>query len=255
MSEVPNDGIIRFPVLFNVDMLLLTGPSSLAEVLVHKSYDYHKPAPVRKFLSIILGEGLVVVEDDVHKFQRKHATPAFSFRHIKELYPIFWSKAVEMSRGIAAEVYENPEPSFSEKKSENPQGIVEINHWSNKATMDIIGVAGLGRDFNALKNPDDELLKNYEEILEPTTEKGIYFALNIVLPHRLIAMLPWRLNERLKVTTGMLRKFCLQLIRDKKQAIKAQGEDNIDILSLLIKSNDFADENLVDQLLTFLAAG
>lgn len=196
-----------------------------------------------------------MVEDEEHKFQRKHATPAFSFRHIKDLYPIFWSKAVEMSRCIASEVYENPEPSSSEKKSMNPQGVVEINHWSNKATMDIIGVAGLGRDFNALKNPDDELLKNYEEILEPTTEKGIYFAVNVLLPHRLIAMLPWKLNDRLKVTTGTLKKFCLELIRDKKEIIKAHGEENVDILSLLIKSNNFADENLVDQLLTFLAAG
>jgi cytochrome P450 len=233
----------------------LTNPSSLSEVLVHKSYDYHKPDGVRKFLSIILGEGLVVVEDDEHKFQRKHATPAFSFRHIKELYPIFWSKAVEMSRCIASEVYENPERLPSEKNPTNPQGVVEINHWSNKATMDIIGVAGLGRDFNALKNPDDELIKNYEEILEPTSEKGIYFALNILLGRRIIAMLPWRLNDRLKVTTGKLRKFCLELIQDKKQVIKAQGEGNVDILSLLIKSNNFADENLVDQLLTFLAAG
>ncbi len=36
---------------------------------------------------------------------------------------------------------------------------------------------------------------------------------------------------------------------------RAAGEENVDILSLLIKSNNFADENLVDQLLTFLAAG
>jgi len=34
---------------------------------------------------------------------------------------------------------------------------------------------------------------------------------------------------------------------------RGEGED--DILSLLIRSNDFSDEDLVDQLLTFLAAG
>ena len=254
VDEVPNDGIIRFPSFFNVDWLLLTNPASLAEVLVHKSYDYHKPGPVRQFLSLILGEGLVVVEDEEHKFQRKHATPAFHFRHIKNLYPIFWSKAVEMSQYIAAEIHENPESSPGEKLTCS-QGIVEVNHWSNKATLDIIGVAGLGKDFNALKNPHDELIRTYEEILEPTNEKGIYFALNILLGHRIISLLPWGLNDRLKANTGKLRKYCLDLIKEKKQTIKAQGEEDVDILSLLMKSNNFSDDNLVDQLLTFLAAG
>ena len=251
---MPNDGIIRFPSFFNLDWLLLTNPVSLSEVLVHKSYDYQKPGPVRQFLSIILGEGLVVVEDEEHKFQRKHATPAFHFRHIKNLYPIFWSKAVEMSQRIVAEILEDPESSPGEKLT-SPQGVVEINHWSNKATLDIIGVAGLGKDFNALKNPDDELIQTYEEILEPTTEKGIFFALNILLGRRFISMLPWSLNARLTATTDKLRQYCLDLIHEKRRTIKLQGEEDVDILSLLMKTDSFSDKNLVDQLLTFLAAG
>jgi cytochrome P450 len=208
---------------------------------------------VRKFLSIILGEGLVVVEGDLHKFQRKNAMPAFSFRHIKELYPIFWSKAVEMSQSIASDIHENPEYA-PDDKSTNTQGVAEINQWANRATLDIIGVAGLGRDFHALKNPDDELVVTYKEILEPTTEKGIYFALNILLGRRIISMMPWKLNEKLKSTTDTLKKYCLALVQEKKQRVK-HGEQSVDILSLLIKSNNFSDENLVDQLLTFLAAG
>ena len=46
--------------------------------------------------------------------------------------------------------------------------------------MDIIGIAGLGREFNALKNSDDPLIQNYEELLEPTVEKLTYFAAQIV---------------------------------------------------------------------------
>ncbi|KAG0647257.1 Cytochrome P450 monooxygenase FUM15 [Hyphodiscus hymeniophilus] len=254
INEVPNDGIIRFPSFFNLDWLLLTSPASLSEVLVHKSYDYQKPGPVRQFLSLILGEGLVVVEDEEHKFQRKHVSPAFHFRHIKNLYPIFWSKAVEMSQCIAAEIQLDPKPKSGEELK-SAQGVVEINHWSNRATLDIIGIAALGKDFCALKNPHGELIQTYEEILEPTTEKGVFFALHILLGRRFISFLPWSLNDRLKVSTGKLRKYCLDLIREKKQAIKIQGEEDVDILSLLMKSNNFSDENLVDQLLTFLAAG
>ncbi|RDW59674.1 hypothetical protein BP6252_12761 [Coleophoma cylindrospora] len=254
MNEVPNEGMIRFAGFFNVDWLLLTDQRSLSEVLVHKSYDYEKPKQLRSFLRMILGDGLILVEGDEHKFQRKHLSPAFSFRNIKELYPIFWSKAVELTRGVAAEVHANPEPLKNEKEA-NPRSVVEINHWANKVTMDIIGVAALGRELNALTNSDDELIKNYEEILEPTAEKAVYFTMNLFFPRRFIAMLPWALNATLEKTTGNLRAICHELVREKKSTLKGEHTDSKDILSLLLVSNNFADDMIVDQLLTFLAAG
>jgi cytochrome P450 len=254
MNDVPNEGLIRIPAAFGTQRLLLTNPSSLGEVLVHNSYDYEKPAELRSFLRIVLGDGLILVEGDLHKFQRKHVSPAFSFRHIKELYPKFWVKAVALVQGVTAQIEANPEYS-SDKKSTNPRSVVEINHWANKVTMDIIGVAGVGRDFNSLLNSDDELIQNYEEILEPTAEKAAYFGANLVFGQKLVSYLPWKVTTRLLATTSRLRNICHELVRDKKELIKSQPNDQIDILSLLVKSNNFADDMLVDQLLTFLAAG
>lgn len=51
-----------------------------------------------------------------------------------------------------------------------------------------------------------------------------------------------------------LRGACRQLIQERRE-LKASEKEGLDILSLLIKSNNFADDMLVDQLLTFLAAG
>lgn len=254
MKEVPNDGLIRIPSFMVDDRLLLTSPQTLGEVLVHKSYDYQKPPELRNFLRLVLGDGLIVVEGDEHKFQRKHVSPAFTFRHIKELYPKFWSKAAMLAQQITADVKTNTEYS-GDIKSASPQSVVEINHWANKVTMDIIGVAVIGREFNALVNSDDELIQNYEEILEPTTEKAIYFGANLVFGPNVVGRLPWKINDRLKATTTRLRNICHELVRDKKELIKTQSDDHIDVLSILIKSNNFADDMLVDQLLTFLAAG
>lgn len=253
MKDIPNDGIIRFPGWFHGDWLLLTTPQALAEVLVHKSYDYQKSDRIRSFLRIILGNGLIVVEGNEHKFQRKHLAPAFSFGNIKKLYPLFWMKAVELARCVVAEINENPEHLNDDEK--HPRSVVEVKHWANMATIDIIGVAGLGRHFNALTTADDELTQIYGEILEPSTEKGIFFAANILLPRWLVTMLPWKLNKMLKDATTRLREVCLQFVRDKKNLIKLQKEEHIDILSLLIRSENFGDDMLVDQLLTFLAAG
>jgi cytochrome P450 len=255
MKDVPNEGLISIPSIFGIHkLLLLTNPASLGEVLVHKSYDYEKPTELRGFLRLILGDGLIVVEGDEHKFQRKHISPAFGFRHVKDLYPKFWSKAIALSHGIAADIAARPEYA-DENGSANPQGVVEVNHWANKVTMDIIGVAGAGREFNSLFSSDDELIKNYEEILEPTTEKAVFFGANLLFGPTIIGMLPWKLNDRLKATTARLRNICLELVRDRKAQVKTQSVAHNDILSLLVKSNNFSDDMLVDQLLTFLAAG
>jgi len=89
---------------------------------------------------MILGDGLILVEGDEHKFQRKHLAPAFSFRHIKDLYPIFWQKAQDLVGRVTAEIHENLQLHDQDEKVN--QGVVEVNHWANKVTMDIIGVAG-----------------------------------------------------------------------------------------------------------------
>ncbi|KAE9965751.1 hypothetical protein EG328_009412 [Venturia inaequalis] len=249
VKEIQNDGLIYFRVFFYQDRLLLTSPEALGEVLVKKSYDFEKPEPDRKFLRQILGDGLIIVEGDEHKFQRKHIMPVFQFRHIKDLYPMMWAKAVQLTQGMEAEVNESPEGGEKTTK------VVEVNHWANKVTMDIIGVAALGRDFNALKNSDDELIQNYEEILEPTSEKVAFFASQIVGPASLIRKLPWKVVERFEITTSNLRRICKELVREKKAAFKAKGKRDLDILSVLIESNNFSDEQLADQMLTFLAAG
>ena len=243
MKATPNDGIIRVLDFFHTDRLLVTSPAALADVLVNKSYDFEKPPWTRAFLRKFLGDGLLVTEGDQHRYHRKQIMPAFHFRHIKELYPVFWSKSIELCDAVKA--------SLANKALK----VLEIGHYSTQVTLDIIGIAGLGRDIASLHSSEDELVKNYEEILEPTFEKAIYFICHLAFPPRLIAMLPWKLNERVKTTTGNLKRICTDFVVERKSKIKHESEESRDILSIMIRSNNFSDENLVDQLLTFMTAG
>jgi hypothetical protein len=261
MKEVKNDGLILTRSFFHRSKIVVTSPAALADVLVHKSYDMEKPPWTREFLRKFLGDGLLITEGEEyetpihdkrsahanpnirHKHHRKHIMPAFSFRHIKNLYPVFWSKSIEFCNAIKAVLQEKPDH------------VLEIGHFSTQVTLDIIGLAGLGRDIGSLRNSDDELIQSYEEILEPTTEKGVYFLLHLIFPKWLIETLPWKLNERVRVTTSRLKEICTEFVGQKKAKMKFENEESIDILSIMIRSNDFSDENLVDQLLTFLAAG
>ncbi|WPH01325.1 Cytochrome P450 monooxygenase [Acrodontium crateriforme] len=255
MATIPNDGLIYFRGFFNTDRLLITDIKAIGEILVTKSYDFEKPPPIRNFLRRLLGDGLIIVEGDQHRFLRKTMLPSFGFRSVKDLYPIFWDKSVQFAQGVTQQIAENPE--YTAEKTNAPTSVVEVNHWANQVTMDIIGMAAMGRDFNALKNGDDPLIQNYEELLEPILEKQIYFAANLLAPMSLIDRLPWKVVKTFQRITGQLNDICLQLVRDKKAELEkaTDPEAHKDVLSHLIRTNSFTDKQMVDQMLTFLAAG
>jgi hypothetical protein len=67
VDEMPNEGIVRYLDFLNQGRLAIVSPAALAEVLVHKNYDFEKPAPLRKGLPRILGVGLFLAKGEVHK--------------------------------------------------------------------------------------------------------------------------------------------------------------------------------------------
>jgi cytochrome P450 len=254
IKQTPNDGVLLLRSFFHRNRLLLTKPKALADVLVAHPYDFEKPARIRNFLRNVLGDGLIIVEGDTHKFQRKHLMPSFSFRHLKDLYPMMWRKALVLTKQIEVEIQDHPALGQDVEMADGV-GTTEINGWASKITLDIIGVAGLGAEFHALKNSDNQLVKDYEELLEPNSEKLAFFLMYSFVSAKLTKALPWKMNRIFETTTFSLRNICRQLVRDKREAMKTGSDDHFDILSLLIRSNDFADDELIDQLLTFLAAG
>ncbi|KAK0389147.1 hypothetical protein NLU13_2722 [Sarocladium strictum] len=218
-------------------------PRLMADLLVHKCYDFSKPKRIRKFLRYILGDGLIIVEEDQHKFLRKNTMPAFHYRHIKELYPMMWAKGEALYKALNQETKESSSP------------VIELNTWASKVTLDIIGIAGIGRRFDAVEKNEDPLADVYEQLLEPSGEKLLFGMLSMAIGRKVVAMVPWRMNGVFNGLTGSLDALCRPMIEEKRVAISEKGDDHFDVLSLLMKSELFTDESLKDQLLTFLAAG
>lgn len=251
VSDVPNDGVIYYRSLFNIERVVPTTPQALAEVLSTKSYEFIKPRQLRAGLGRILGVGLVLAEGDEHRTQRKNLMPAFSFRHVKDLYPTFWSKSRHLVENLVSDINEKMSSSPSESSV-----VVEIANWSSRATLDIIGTAGLGKDFNALDDPETELNRTYRKVLQPS-RAGQYLAfLSFIVPQRIVQALPVTHNNNIVESSEAIKRVARQLIRDKKAKMQVEGKrQDIDILSVALESGGFSDEDLVNQLMTFLAAG
>ena len=118
MNEVPNEGLIHYRSLFNESRLIPTTPKALSEVLVQSSYEFIKPVRFRASTARILGVGILLAEGDEHRMQRKNLMPAFSFRHVKDLYPVFWSKSCELVETIQMTVQaEAPRLTSNDEKA------------------------------------------------------------------------------------------------------------------------------------------
>ncbi|SPJ73362.1 related to isotrichodermin C-15 hydroxylase (cytochrome P-450 monooxygenase CYP65A1) [Fusarium torulosum] len=225
------------------DQVCIMNPQLLADLLVHNCYDFTKPKRISSFLRHVLGDGLIIVEGETHKFLRKNTTPAFHFRHIKELYPMMWTKGETLTKALK-------EDMFASRSS-----VVELNSWASKVTLDIIGIAGLGRKLDTVEKKQDPLADVFEQLLEPSREKLVFSMLALAVGLKYVRLIPWQMNNVFNYLTGSLNELCYPMIKEKKAAIIEKGDDHFDVLSLLIKTNNFSDEALKDQLLTFLAAG
>ncbi|QKD56741.2 cytochrome P450 4F4 [Fusarium oxysporum Fo47] len=151
------------------DQICIMNPQLLADLLVYNCYNFAKPKRISSFLRHILGDGLIIVEGDQHKFLRRNTMPAFHFRHIKELYPMMWAKGETLVTAL------------NQDMAASRSSVVELNGWATKVTLDIIGIAGLGHKFDAVEKRKDAPADTYEQLLEPDREKLIFAMLSLAV--------------------------------------------------------------------------
>lgn len=173
--------------------------------------------------------------------------PAFAYRHIKEIYPIFWTKSAEMVKCIEDDLKTRANPA---------DNVVCIGTWASRATLDIIGVAGMDHDFNALRSPNNELQNQYQTIMSdpPLSMKLLYVGAMLIGNPGWANKLPVKRNEDIMNASEVIRDVARQMIREKQQKLTT-GTSGVDILSVALKSGTFTEDELIDQMMTFLGAG
>ncbi|KAJ8109601.1 hypothetical protein ONZ43_g6090 [Nemania bipapillata] len=252
-QDTPNDGLLLLREGFQ-DRVLVVSTSIIAELLVHRTYDFIKPPEVANFMRHFLGDGLIIVEGERHKWLRKQSQRAFTYRHIKNLYPMIWNKALALLEDMQAEIARQqqglPVPT---QKPTGAAGRFEISTWTENVTFDIIGLAGLGRDFNLARNPDVQLARDYNDITGP--HMLLYFVLSMWFSYSFVQKLPWSKNKVFNNGTQSMKNICKELVKEKRDKIEKSPDDQVDILSRLIGTEVFSDDDLAEQLLTYLVAG
>ena len=180
--------------------------------------------------------------------------PAFAYRHIKDLYPTFWSISADLVKAVTSEIQAKSTQEGGEKSSGT--AVVEMGQWLSRATLDIIGVAGMGQNFNAIHDPNTELNVTYRKVFAPSKEARVLAMMSLIVPIPILRLLPVKRNDDINTAANTIRSVSRRLIQEKKlKMANKETRTDKDILSVALESGGFTDEQLVDQLMTFLAAG
>ncbi|KAF2762012.1 cytochrome P450 [Pseudovirgaria hyperparasitica] len=250
VTENPHVDILNIKGLrFMPETIIPISPSALRDLMSTNTYDFVKPSGLRTFLGGIIGYGLITTEGNVHKRQRKALVPAFNVKHIRALYPAMWQETGTLLQEMQKDCDKN--------------GKVEVGDWASRLALDIIGRSALSRNFRSLTTSEHPVAQSFASILEPEPHMVRFLGLNLIFPVALTRLLPVEANRVVQTQSAYLRNFCNDLLADQQRVLrlraeKEKGRDHENehtILTNIIESGDFTNDELVDQMLTFIAAG
>lgn len=145
---------------------------------------------------------------------------------------------------------------MDKKLSTSDEAVAELDmmKWASRVTLDIIGETGFGYQFHALdeERSQDPLSARYDAAFKEPRPPHL-FALQLFFPRWLVRLIPGKKMN----ATQEARKVCLEVgaqLIEKRRAGGKSAPDK-DILGVAIANNELTDEELRDQIMTFMLAG
>ncbi|KAF7331474.1 Cytochrome P450 [Mycena kentingensis (nom. inval.)] len=242
---------LRCHGLFGSFVLYTMDDKALQHVLSHPEV-YEKGPGVRKMLTRVVGPGLLVVEGQQHRQQRKIMNPAFGPAHIRVLTPIFLGKAAELRDIWLSQV--------------DASGCARVDalNWLSKCTLDIISLAGFNYPLNSLASSgedENELASAFETIFTAESDTSGSSLVRDILP--MLRLYKTATDRKVARAQATMLRVGKELMEESKRECESVGGRK-DLLSLLIRANTakevpesqrMADEDVIAQIPTFLVAG
>ncbi|ESK88803.1 cytochrome p450 [Moniliophthora roreri MCA 2997] len=215
------------------------------------SYNYVKPDLSRYLLGRLTGGlGILIVEHDEHKKQRRLMNRAFEPAQIRGLTKVFLDKSMELR------------DAWADTIGDDGTGRVDGMKWLSRMTLDVIGKAGFNYDFNSLQGEPNELNVAYSEVFKSgASQMTLPVLLKILFP--VLRLLP-ESNTAIRRAQRTITRIGKQLVADSKVALSVDAKGARDLLTLLVHSNTstdlpasqrLSDDGVLAQIPMFLAAG
>lgn len=257
MNTLKHNGYIYYRAIFNSERILVADPEGLNEIAT-RIYDFPKPLVAPNLAEQLLGIGLVLSEGEQHKQQRRAFLPSFAPRHIREMYPLFWSKAREVTEKLSTLMREH-ELQQKQQGLEAQPWTFEAGHWAARMGLDVITLAATGQDVGCIEDENAPMSLILSSILRPTRE---FFAMGVAkwyLSPLLVESLPLKLNREATYGRGVMRASIRKQLRERRKLLAESGSlPGKDLLSVCLRYEEVrqcSEEEVIDQMMTLLSGG
>lgn len=212
-----------------VSFALLSHPDLIKDVLVTRQAKFIKSRGLQR-AKRFLGEGLLTVEGDVHRRQRRMSQPAFH----RERVASYGTSMVEYA--------ERARDRFRDGER------ADLSHEMMRLTLAVVGRTLFGSDVDGEADEIDEaftlIMGQFQRLLMPFSEY--------------LDRLPLPANKRIERAVARLDATIYRMIAERR----ASGELGDDLLSMLLAARDeegdgagMSDRQLRDEAMTIFLAG
>lgn len=210
-------------------MYLLNHPADVKHVLVTNQENYRK-APVAPAESRIFGQGVLHAEGDRHHHQRRLFLPFFHGNHVAAYADLITGKADELLRGW------------------HDGETIDIGQEMARLTLSVIWRLLFGRDVGH----EADIIRETIAVGQRLIKRQYDSLLASLTP----LWVPTRTHRRLARGLEAMESMICGIIDERRTA----PHRNDDVLSLLLVATDIkgcrlSDEEIRDELMTFLLAG
>ncbi|KAI8075082.1 cytochrome P450 [Gongronella butleri] len=237
--------VFRYFAGGNNPRILIGEPELVKRVLTTDEFDFIKPPETKQFLSLFLGEGILVSEGAAHRYQRKMLNPAFSPSTLRDMVPMMIQPTQQLIHKW-----------LNQTKYNQTAVPLVVSHDLGLLTLSIIARAGFGTDFNSVQNPQQHpISRAYTDLLAGDSPVEALFAMLFPWAHKLPAPRAIQVRRDIRLLKEETRLMVMQAATRKDLSEKK------DLLALMMRATDeetgkkLTVKELQDQCLTFLAAG
>ncbi|CAK7222150.1 hypothetical protein SCUCBS95973_004743 [Sporothrix curviconia] len=274
VREFPGVPVIRYLTIANNEVLVPLTAEGMKECLQVKCYEFKKTEQWLRMVLDFAGWGIVTFSGAAHRASRRMLSKPFSLSNIRKLEPIFNQKALELCEVM-------------DRICVQGDGVIDAIELMAKTTLDIMGLAALGRELSHLqsaqstgkekaatayagadKSDDYDFHDAYQCIVSPSmTGKILLFASGYLN----VRWLPLQANREFKRATAFLNGTLLRLIRERTAVVHAalragthEMKESRDILTFIAEESlpgsdgvavGITEDEFVGNLLQIMVAG
>ncbi|KAF9066295.1 cytochrome P450 [Rhodocollybia butyracea] len=234
--------------------IIIVGDNSAAHHILQNCYNYVKSPSFLGLLISHLGNSIVTVEGEEHKYQRRLLAPAFTSGAVEAMADDIFSCVDKMIQDLRSALMD------TDTGGTNGSIVVDVVPLMSACTLDIIGRVGFGHDFEGGKSTEAKAVISawHQDVVKLQTFAGFMAPI-------FIHVFPW--ITRLPIPAfqdGVIKRIIHRLAGNLVSAYPNNTNVGNDILSLLLKGDQntedkleprFTTTELLDNITTLLMAG